>query len=233
MEPPRDLAYSLTKIQLYSDDDEDDDEEEEEDDGEMTEADRRFIVDDEEDEDAAADKARRKRRLKKKLKKRQRGGASFLCNTWRSDAKLIHRSTEDSDDEGEPEEGDHQDGLQEDDLEEDDLDLINENIGLSNKKVFKRLRKKLDESEEPRDLSQLFSGEDQERRGGQDFDARELYEGESDDLDDFIIDDDDEGRGSRKERSRQRRERLDYTSNRGKSYGVSDELGFATSFFFY
>ena len=67
--------------------------------------------------------------------------------------------------------------------------------------------------------------EDSQNRGSKGFDSRELYErDDDDDLDDFIIDDDEgEGRVSRKERIRQRKEKLDTAANRGFNYGVSDE----------
>lgn len=107
------------------------------------------------------------------------------------------------------------------DLEEDDLDLINENIGASSKKVFKRLRKKLDHDSSPKDLNQLFE-EDDQPQDNEVFDSRELYA--QDDLDDFIIDDDEgENLAGRKERLRQRRERMENAGNRGADYGVSDE----------
>ena len=91
--------------------------------------------------------------------------------------------------------------------------------------MFKRIRKKFDhESTEPKDLSQLFEEEEgnNQREAGEAIDERELYE--EDDLDDFVISDDEEGGiKARQERLKRKRERQDIGNNRGAGYGVSDE----------
>ena len=83
----------------------------------------------------------------------------------------------------------------------------------------------MDEDGEPRDLSQLFDEEEEEGEDGPGQSRRsqrDFYE--EDDLDDFIIDDDmGEDPAQRRERIRQRKERMEADGNRGADYGVSDE----------
>jgi hypothetical protein len=80
----------------------------------------------------------------------------------------------------------------------------------------------VDEEGEPRDLSQLFDEEEEEGEDGQPRRSQRDYE--EDDLDDFIIDDEmGEDPAQRRERIRQRKERMEAAGNRGADYGVSDE----------
>jgi transcription elongation factor SPT6 len=125
-----------------------------------------------------------------------------------------------------------------DQLSEDELDLINENIGRDKK----RLRKKADEDRDA--VAQLFDDDDDDDQNVAataegsataavaPFREAELYE-DSDDLDDFIIQDGSEAEMDEDERReqilRRKRERQEFAKNLGQDHGISDR--YTGSFF--
>ncbi|KAI9002249.1 SH2 domain-containing protein [Gaertneriomyces semiglobifer] len=106
----------------------------------------------------------------------------------------------------------------ESDLDEDDLDLLEQNTG---RKTFKRLRRKVDEDEDT--AAKIFSDdeEDYNRSGDRE---RDLYD--DDDLDDFIIDDE-EGEGTEIDRAeklaQRRKEKASLGQNLARNIGITDE----------
>ncbi|KND02484.1 chromatin-remodeling histone chaperone SPT6, partial [Spizellomyces punctatus DAOM BR117] len=108
----------------------------------------------------------------------------------------------------------------ESDLDEDDLDLLDENAGGG--RTFKRLRRKIEED----DVAKMFSDEEEAgaTRDGMQFHERELYD--EDDMEDFIIDDE-EGEVGEVDRAeivaQRRKERAAMGQNLGRALGISDE----------
>ncbi|KAJ3086511.1 Transcription elongation factor spt6, partial [Quaeritorhiza haematococci] len=198
----------------------DDDEDEDDDDEEMTEADKQFIVDDEEDGDEG-----------------EGGRGDGDDDEERSHSRKKKKRKKRVEDE-------------EDDLDEEDLALLDENLGFSREKKFKKLRKKTDEPSDRRaeDLSHIFSDEEDDREGAgagddrRDRDrsgsagkaGRRRYDDDDmmdeddfgDDLGDFIIEDEDEddmAEVSRAERIRRNKERKKIARNMGANLGIDDD----------
>ncbi|KAI9096504.1 SH2 domain-containing protein [Phlyctochytrium arcticum] len=108
----------------------------------------------------------------------------------------------------------------ESDLDADDLDLLDEATGKG--RVFKRLKRKAEED----DVARIFSDEEDVVAGREGMDFHEGQHYNEDDMDDFIINDDEEAEGDADRKiliEKRRKERAVLGQNLGRSMGISDD----------